>query len=136
MLNRNTSYFFYKTRDGSLFYTLKILLTVNPVNLDNCFNEIPSSSFSIFLMVGIKNIYEFFIIFIICKDVLLINASYHDVIDFTFTYSYCFPSINIIPIKVALSTVLGDCQTKNCPSLFWFNDLKFKSALTWNVKKM
>jgi len=32
-------------RNGSLFYTLKILLIVNPVNLDTCLNELPSSSF-------------------------------------------------------------------------------------------
>ena len=37
-----------KQRDGSLFYTLKILLTVNPVNLDNCLKELPSSSFRYF----------------------------------------------------------------------------------------
>lgn len=37
-----------KQRDGSLFYTLKILLTVNPVNLDTCLSEQPSSPFRYF----------------------------------------------------------------------------------------
>jgi len=37
-----------KTRDGSSFQALKILLSVNPVNLDNCLNELPSCSLRYF----------------------------------------------------------------------------------------
>ena len=48
-------------------------------------------------MIGGKNIHEFFIILTNKKDILLINASYYDVIYFIFTFSSCFPRHKTTP---------------------------------------
>jgi len=68
----NKSIYLKKQGDGSLFYTLKILLIVNLINLDNCLNELPSSSFKhlkipvVFVSThgSIKNINKFSMIII------------------------------------------------------------------------
>jgi len=44
-----------------------------------------------FLMIFSENGNKFFIIFINGEYILLINASYHDVIDFTFTFYSGYP---------------------------------------------
>ena len=51
-----------------------------------------------FFMVFSENGHKFFIVFIKGEDIMLIDASYHDVIDFTFTFYSGYPlGISIPP---------------------------------------
>ena len=138
----NKSIYLKKQGDGSLFYTLKILLIVNLINLDNCLNELPSSSFKylkipvVFVSThgSIKKFNEFSIIIIYKYFFWFIP--FNILLYFTFTCSSCFSAYKkLTQWKLILLTVIGYCQTKNRPLvlLIIFRFEPYPDPLTFSI---